>query len=59
MVLFPSQYMAGDAFRLEGAETNPGHGADGDGAFHTDEYAYTLLDEQQAVGGEIMGGGNV
>ena len=59
MVLFPGQYMSGDAFRLEGAEANSRHGADGDGTFHADEDANALLDEQQTVGGEIMGGDNV
>ena len=59
LVLFPSQYMSGDAFRLEGAEADFRHGADGDGTLHADEDANALFDEQQTVGGEIMGGDNV
>ena len=59
MVLFPGQYMTGDAFRLEGAEADSRHGADGDGALHADDDANALFDEQQAVGGEVVGGDTV
>ena len=50
MVLFPGQYMTGDAFRLKGAEADSGHGADGDGVLHADDegtYFFHLI--QNAV----------
>ena len=51
MVLFPGQYMTGDALRLEGAETDSGHRADGDSAFHADDegtYFFHLINAQKA-----------
>ena len=51
MVLFPGQYMTGDALRLKGTETDSGHRADGDSAFYADDegtYFFHLINAQKA-----------